>query len=37
VVDSVAFLELAPGDAISQIYVVRNPDKLLAIPPKQLL
>ncbi|TDU91941.1 RNA polymerase sigma-70 factor (ECF subfamily) [Kribbella voronezhensis] len=37
VVDSVAFLELDPGDAISQIYVVRNPDKLLAIPPKQAL
>jgi RNA polymerase sigma-70 factor (ECF subfamily) len=31
-VDSVAFLELDADDVISRIYVVRNPDKLLAIP-----
>jgi RNA polymerase sigma-70 factor (ECF subfamily) len=32
-VDSVAFLELDADDVISRIYVVRNPDKLQAIPP----
>ncbi|QNE17891.1 RNA polymerase sigma-70 factor [Kribbella qitaiheensis] len=33
-VDSVAFMELDNANAICQIYVVRNPDKLLAIPAK---
>ncbi len=32
VVDSVAFLELDADNVISRIYVVRNPDKLQAIP-----
>ena len=31
-VDSVAFLELDADEVISRIYVVRNPDKLQAIP-----
>jgi RNA polymerase sigma-70 factor (ECF subfamily) len=36
-VDSVAFMELNAEGVISQIYVVRNPDKLLAIPTKAAL
>jgi RNA polymerase sigma-70 factor (ECF subfamily) len=33
-VDSVGFMELNADGVISQIYVVRNPDKLTAIPPR---
>lgn len=37
VVDSVAFLELNTDGVIDQIYLVRNPDKLTAIPPRDKL
>ena len=36
-VDSVGFLEIDEHGTISQIYVVRNPDKLTAIPPRDQL